>query len=110
ALADPSYAGIEAVATAQIAAAVVTAALLSPFIVALASRWQAKRGVSPEMEDAWTDGKQRSSAHEGEPSSAKQTFSSADDPQYDPGRQNDVGLSLRSNRSAPANARTRGRT
>ena len=54
ALADPSYASVEAVATAQIAAAVVTAALLAPFLVAWVSRWQKKRGITPENEDAWT--------------------------------------------------------
>ncbi|MFC7404184.1 2-keto-3-deoxygluconate permease [Georgenia alba] len=65
ALADPSYAGIEAVATAQIAAGVVTAALIAPFLVAWASRWQKKRGVSPENEDAWTTRTQETSSEDG---------------------------------------------
>ena len=53
ALVDPNYAGIEALATAQIAAAVVTTALIVPFLVAYVARWQDKRGIGPENEDAW---------------------------------------------------------
>lgn len=50
ALADPTYQAIEAVATAQIAAAVVTTALLIPFAVALVAKWQQRRGISPQLE------------------------------------------------------------
>lgn len=50
ALVDPAYKAIEAVATAQIAAATVTTSLLIPFAVALAAHWQKKRGVSVQAE------------------------------------------------------------
>ncbi|GAB3050159.1 2-keto-3-deoxygluconate permease [Sediminivirga luteola] len=53
ALVDPSYEAIQSVATAQVAAATITTALLVPFLVALVSRWQLRRGVSPEAEDEW---------------------------------------------------------
>lgn len=51
ALLDPSYKAIEAVATAQIAAATVTTALIVPFVVGWVARWQHRRGVSPEAEE-----------------------------------------------------------
>lgn len=51
ALADPTYRGIEALATAQVAAATVTTALLVPFFVAGVARWQKARGVSVEAEE-----------------------------------------------------------
>jgi len=50
ALADPAYQAIESVATAQIAAAVVTTSILIPFAVALVAKWQQRRGVSPQWE------------------------------------------------------------
>ena len=50
ALADPAFKAIEAVATAQIAAATVTTAILIPFAVALVAYWQKQRGVSPQKE------------------------------------------------------------
>lgn len=53
ALVDPSYEAIQSIATAQIAAATITTALLVPFLVALVSRWQLRHGVSPEAEDEW---------------------------------------------------------
>lgn len=53
ALVDPSFAGIEALATAQVAAATVTTAILVPFVVAYVARWQERRGVSPQKEDEW---------------------------------------------------------
>ncbi|GAB2557644.1 2-keto-3-deoxygluconate permease [Leucobacter ruminantium] len=53
ALVDPSYESVQAVATSQIAAAVITTAILVPFLVAWVSRWQLRRGTSPEGEDAW---------------------------------------------------------
>ncbi|WZH51046.1 MAG: 2-keto-3-deoxygluconate permease [Nocardioides alkalitolerans] len=51
ALADPSYAGVQAVATTQVASAVVVTAVLIPFVVVAISRWQERRGVSPEQEE-----------------------------------------------------------
>lgn len=53
ALVDPTYEAIQSMATAQIAAAVITTALLVPFLVAAVSRWQLRRGTSPEGEDSW---------------------------------------------------------
>ena len=50
ALADPSFAGVVDVATAQIAAAVVTTTLLVPFATSFVAKWQKRRGVSPELE------------------------------------------------------------
>lgn len=48
---DPSFLAVQDVATAQVAAAVVTTAFVAPFLVAWVSRWQAKRGVTIENED-----------------------------------------------------------
>ncbi|TLP77224.1 2-keto-3-deoxygluconate permease [Nesterenkonia sphaerica] len=42
---DPSFAAVEGVATAQIAAAVVTTAFLAPFIVAFVRRYQMRNGI-----------------------------------------------------------------
>lgn len=56
-LADPSFASIEALATAQIAAATVVTALTVPFLVAAIARWQERRGVGPEQEDEWNFGR-----------------------------------------------------
>ena len=56
ALVDPSYEAIQSIATAQIAAATITTAILIPFIVLAVSRWQTRRGVSPEAEDEWNFG------------------------------------------------------
>ncbi|MBV1781061.1 2-keto-3-deoxygluconate permease [Paeniglutamicibacter sp. ABSL32-1] len=53
ALVDPTYQSIQALATAQIAAATITTAILIPFIVVLVSRWQLKRNISPANEDTW---------------------------------------------------------
>lgn len=56
ALVDPTYAGIEALATAQVAAATVTTAILIPFVVSYVARWQTRRGVGPQQEDEWNFG------------------------------------------------------
>ncbi|MDW0113125.1 2-keto-3-deoxygluconate permease [Sporosarcina saromensis] len=53
ALVDPTFSGIAALATAQIAAATVTTALLTPFLVTFIARWQERRGVGPKQEDEW---------------------------------------------------------
>ena len=50
---DPTLMGIQAEATAQVAAAVVTTAFTAPFLVAWVSRWQLRRGVSPAAEEAY---------------------------------------------------------
>lgn len=52
ALIDPSYLTTQSVATSQVAAAVVTTALIGPFMVAAIAKWQRSRGVSVEAEDA----------------------------------------------------------
>lgn len=52
---DPSFLAIQDIATAQIAAAVVVSAFLAPFLVATVSKWQKKRGVTVEAEDAYYD-------------------------------------------------------
>jgi len=49
---DPSLMGIQEAATAQVAAAVVATAFTAPFLVAYVSRWQRRRGVTPELEEA----------------------------------------------------------
>lgn len=61
ALLDPTYQAIEAVATAQVAAAVVTTAIVVPFIVGWVSRWQRRRGISPEAEEQFYEGRQPAS-------------------------------------------------
>lgn len=61
ALLDPSYKGIEALATSQIAAATITTALLVPFLVVALARWQNARGISPEAEEAWITSKGKDS-------------------------------------------------
>lgn len=71
ALVDPTYAGIEALATAQVAAATVITALIVPFFTAYIARWQEKRGVTPENEDLWNFGEADSTAD-----SARETTSS----------------------------------
>lgn len=50
ALVDPSFVGIVDVATAQIAAAVVTTTLLVPFTTSIVAKWQNRRGVDPALE------------------------------------------------------------
>jgi 2-keto-3-deoxygluconate permease len=62
ALADPTFRAIEAVATAQVAAATVTTAILIPFAVALVSSWQKRRGVSPQKELEYYEHRQRVAA------------------------------------------------
>lgn len=62
ALVDPTFQAIEAVATAQIAAATVTTALLIPFAVALVASWQKRRGVSPQKELEYYENRQKVSA------------------------------------------------
>ncbi|AKK09524.1 2-keto-3-deoxygluconate permease [Corynebacterium testudinoris] len=52
---DPSFSVIQGEATAQIAAAVVVTAFITPFLVAFVSRWQVKRGITKEAEDAYFD-------------------------------------------------------
>lgn len=56
ALVDPTFSGIEALATAQVAAATVTTALIAPFVVTYIVRWQERRGVGPQQEDEWNFG------------------------------------------------------
>lgn len=53
---DPSLAGVQATATAQVAAAVVTTAFTMPFAVAYLARWQRSRGITPEAEEALYEG------------------------------------------------------
>lgn len=53
---DPSLAGIQATATAQVAAAVVTTAFTMPFAVAYLAKWQRRRGITPEAEEALYEG------------------------------------------------------
>jgi 2-keto-3-deoxygluconate permease len=50
ALVDPAYKAIEAVATAQIAAATVTTSILIPFAVAFIAHMQKRKGISVEKE------------------------------------------------------------
>lgn len=50
ALADPSYHAVQAIATAQVAGAVVTTTVLVPVFVLLVARWQARRGIRPATE------------------------------------------------------------
>lgn len=59
AMLDPTYKAIEAVATAQVAAAVVTTAIIVPFVVSWVAKWQARRGVSPEAEEAYYESRGR---------------------------------------------------
>ncbi|MGP9633269.1 2-keto-3-deoxygluconate permease [Halomonas sp. AOP43-A1-21] len=47
AAADPAYQAIMEVATAQIAGAVVTTAILPPLLTVLVHRWQLRRGIDP---------------------------------------------------------------
>src|SRR5699024_3595984 len=42
---DPTFSGIVSSATAQVAAATITTALLVPFLVAYIARWHDRRGV-----------------------------------------------------------------
>ncbi len=49
ALADPAYQAIVGPASAQIAAAVITTALLTPFLVILVAKWQQRRGINPKQ-------------------------------------------------------------
>lgn len=57
ALLDPAYRAIEATATAQVAVATVTTALIVPFAVSWVSRWQRRKGFSPEAETKLYEGK-----------------------------------------------------
>lgn len=50
ALADPSYQGLVDAATAQLAAAVVVTTILVPITVSMVSKWQEKKGFSPQKE------------------------------------------------------------
>lgn len=50
---DPTIAGIQAEATAQIAAACIVTAIIVPFIVGYISKKSSKSGISPEAEDAF---------------------------------------------------------
>lgn len=50
AAADPTYQAVMHMATAQIAAAVVTTALLTPILTVLVYRWQIARGIDPKKE------------------------------------------------------------
>ena len=59
AAADPSYAAVVDIATTQVAASVVVTALAVPFLVSAVARWQARRGVTPENEEAYYEQRQR---------------------------------------------------
>lgn len=72
ALVDPTYQAIQALATAQIAAATVTTAILAPILVMLVSKWQLRRGVSPAAESAWVE-RPKSSREVADLSSAEPT-------------------------------------
>lgn len=50
---DPSLASIQAEATAQVAAAVVVTAFISPFLVSWVSKRQIKRGITKEAENLY---------------------------------------------------------
>lgn len=50
AAADPAYQSVMQMATAQIAGAVVTTAILTPVLTVLIYRWQMRRGVDPKNE------------------------------------------------------------
>lgn len=52
-LVDPSLAGIQGQATAQIAAACITTALIVPFLVGYMAKRMRNAGISPEAEDAY---------------------------------------------------------
>ncbi|WP_110182018.1 2-keto-3-deoxygluconate permease [Nocardioides solisilvae] len=54
---DPTFLAVQEVATAQVAAAVVTTAFVAPFLVAWVSAWQQRRGISPELEEAFHEGR-----------------------------------------------------
>jgi 2-keto-3-deoxygluconate permease len=59
AAADPTYSQVVDMATAQVAASVVTTAVLTPMLTVLIYRWQLRRGIDPrneneELEDART--------------------------------------------------------
>lgn len=60
ALLDPTYKAIESIATAQVAAATVTTALVVPFIVGWVARWQHRRGVSPAAEEEFYESRGQS--------------------------------------------------
>lgn len=53
ALVDPTFEAIQSVATAQVAAATITTAILAPFLVTFISRWQLRSGISLEVGDEW---------------------------------------------------------
>lgn len=71
AVADPTYSAVEAAATAQVAGAVVTTALLTPLAAILVYRWQMNRGIDPAYEfETSADGSQQdagASAEAGKP-------------------------------------------
>lgn len=48
ALADPTYQALVPIASAQIAAAVITTALLAPLLVIMVDRWQKSRNIYPK--------------------------------------------------------------
>lgn len=62
ALLDPTYKAIEATATAQVAVATVTTALVVPFAVSWVAKWQQRRGVSPEAESELYEGHKAAAA------------------------------------------------
>ncbi|UOO81537.1 2-keto-3-deoxygluconate permease [Uruburuella testudinis] len=57
AMVDPRFLSIQDAATAQIATAVVVTAFVSPFLVAYVNRWQLRRGISPEYEERYLQGR-----------------------------------------------------
>lgn len=57
AMIDPSFAPIQGIATAQVAAAVVCTAFTMPFFVAWLASWQRRNGITPEAEEALYEGR-----------------------------------------------------
>lgn len=61
ALVDPTYKAVEAVATAQIAAATVTTSILIPFAVAYVAHLQRRKGISVQKELEYYESRGRTS-------------------------------------------------
>lgn len=74
AIADPRYEALQSIATAQIAAAVVTTAILVPFLVAWVNKWQRSRGTTPEYEEEWNYKRHRTYPDPGITPSPQTTF------------------------------------
>ncbi|MCL8026870.1 2-keto-3-deoxygluconate permease [Nocardioides bruguierae] len=80
ALADPSYQAVQGVATTQVASAVVVTAVLIPFVVVAVSKWQARRGVSPEAEEALYEERRAGRSPSTEPDSEPEPGSASSTP------------------------------